>query len=59
MELVDVKVERKVNCYERVAMFKDTKTGKVTEMPFGSLVLTPPNKKRQMYENNDLADENV
>jgi len=26
---------------------------------FGTLALTPDNKKRDIYENNDLADEHV
>ena len=29
------------------------------EMNFGTLLATPNNKKRKLYENNDIADENV
>jgi hypothetical protein len=59
MEIVDIKVTPTINGFSRYATFKDLKTGKDVEMHFGSLLLTPPNKKRKLYENNDIADEHV
>lgn len=44
---------------KRRATFKDLKTGQEVEMDFGTFLTTPANKKRQIYENTDLADEHV
>jgi len=57
-KLVDVKVEEKENHVDRFAFFKD-KDGKEMRLRFGSLALTPDNKKRAIYEGNDLTDEHV
>jgi hypothetical protein len=57
-KLFDVQVEEKAHGIDRFAFFKD-KDGKEMRLRFGSLALTPDNKKRQIYEGNDLTDEHV
>lgn len=57
-KLTDIKVEKKINSVDRFAFFKD-KDGKEIRLRFGSLALTPDNKKRSIYEGNDIADEHV
>lgn len=59
MELTNVEVTPTYNGYKRVATFKDLKTGSEVQMNFGTLLTTPENKKREIYKNNDLADEDV
>lgn len=59
MELVNVEVKQTLNGYSRKAYFKDSATGSQIEMNFGTLLLTPNNKKRELYMNNDIADEDV
>jgi hypothetical protein len=44
---------------DRFAYFQDVKTGEEIRLRFGSLLLTPENKKRSIYEGNDIADEHV
>ena len=44
---------------DRFAYFKNVKTGEEIKLRFGSLLLTPENKKRNIYENNDIADQHV
>jgi hypothetical protein len=56
--LENVTVEKKDHGTDRFAYFKD-KDGKELRLRFGSLALTPDNKKRSIYENNDLANEHV
>jgi hypothetical protein len=57
-KLTDIKVEEKAHGTDRFAFFKD-KDGQELRLRFGSLALTPDNKKRAIYEGNDLADEHV
>lgn len=57
-KLKDIKVEKTVNGYDRFAFFTDEK-GSEVRLRFGSLLLTPDNKKRAIYEGNDLANEHV
>lgn len=57
MELVKIDVKETLEGWRREAYFKDLKTGKTEIMNFGTFLTTPANKKRQIYENNDLADE--
>lgn len=59
LKLVDVKVTKEISGYKRHAYFIDTKTGQEIRMDFGSLLLTPENQKRELYLNNDIADEHV
>jgi hypothetical protein len=59
MELVNVEVKETTFGFTRYAYFKDTKTGSEIRMTFGSLLVTPKSEKRKIYENNDIADENV
>lgn len=57
-ELQDVEVKDKgVNVKSRNATFKNVKTGELMTVPFGTLLLTPNNKKREMFNSNDIADE--
>lgn len=57
-ELVDVEViEKGPNATLRYGTFKSVKTGETLRIPFGTLLLTPENKKRQCYENNDITNE--
>ena len=58
-ELVDVQVTKTDYGHKRIAKIKDLKTGNIIEMNFGTLLATPNNKKRKLFENNDVADENV
>ena len=44
---------------DRFAYFKNIKTGEEIKLRFGSLLLTPENVKRKIYENNDIADQHV
>lgn len=56
-ELTNIEVnETGVNAKNRYATFRNTETGQEMRMPFGTLLLTPENKKNILYENNDLAD---
>jgi hypothetical protein len=59
MELVNVELKQTYYGFERVAVFKDLKTGQEVRMNFGSLLVTPKSQKREMYEGNDIADEDV
>ena len=59
MELVKLDVKETDEGLKRRATFKDLKTGQEVEMDFGTFLTTPANKKRQIYENTDLADEHV
>jgi hypothetical protein len=59
MELVNVEVKETYTGYKRTAFFKDLATGSEVEMNFGTLLLTPNNKKRQLYMNNDVANKDV
>lgn len=59
MELVNVEVKPTHYGYERYAYFKDLATGQEVRMPFGSLLATPKNVKRNIYEGNDIADQDV
>jgi hypothetical protein len=59
MELVNIEVKQTINGLRREATFRDIKTGQTSTMNFGTFVTTPTNKKREIYNNNDLADEDV
>lgn len=57
-ELVDVEfVEKGVHSLRRFATFRNKETKEEMRLQFGSLLLTPNNKKRQCYESNDITDE--
>jgi sulfide:quinone oxidoreductase len=56
-KLVDVEVSQHLYGYKRIAVFKNTQTGEEMRLNFGTLLLTPENKKREIYEGNDLADK--
>ena len=57
-ELVNIEIEEKhVNATKRYATFKCKETGKEMRLQFGSLLLTPNNKKRECYESNDITDK--
>lgn len=59
MELVKLDVKDTLEGLKRRATFKDLKTGQEVTMDFGTFLTTPKNKKRSIYDNNDLADEHV
>ncbi len=60
MELTNINVEETlVGGTKRQATFRDTATGQDVTIDFGTFLTTPANKKRQMYEGNDIADEHV
>jgi hypothetical protein len=59
MELVNLDVKDTYNGLSREATFKDLKTGQNVTMNFGTFLTTPANRKRKIYEGNDLADEHV
>jgi len=57
-EITDVEiVEKSPNATYRYATFKNKETGEEMRLQFGTLLLTPNNKKRTLYENNDLTNE--
>lgn len=57
-EITNVEVVNKsVNSVMRYATFKNVNTGEEMRLPFGTLLLTPENHKRECYSNNDLADK--
>ena len=58
-EMTNVEVKENLYGADRFAYFKNVNTGEDIRMRFGSLLLTPENKKRKMYEGNDIADEHV
>lgn len=57
-KLTNVTVNHNLHGSDRFAFFTD-KDGKEMRLRFGSLALTPDNKKRPIYEGNDLTDEHV
>jgi hypothetical protein len=59
MELTKIELIESYSGTRRQAHFKDLKTGKEVVMDFGTFVTTPANKKRSLYENNDIADQHV
>ena len=58
-EMINVESNSTLYGADRFAYFKDVKTGEEIRLRFGSLLLTPENKKRKIYETNDIADQNV
>ncbi len=59
MELVKLDVKETYSGLRREATFKDLKTGQTVTMDFGTFLTTPANKKRKIYEGNNLSDEHV
>jgi|LauGreDrversion4_2_1035121.scaffolds.fasta_scaffold136926_2 hypothetical protein len=59
MELVGIDVKQTVNGLSRLATFKDLKSGQNVTMNFGTFLTTPKSRKRELYNNNDIADEDV
>lgn len=57
-ELVDVEFVESPNATRRYGIFKHVKTGETMRLLFGSLLITPENKKRSIYNGNDIANEN-
>lgn len=56
LENVEI-VDKGINAKARYATFKNTKTGESMRIQFGTLLLTPNNKKRECFNNNDITDE--
>lgn len=50
-------IQAGVNSVKRYATFTCSETGKEMRLQFGTLVLTPENKKRKLYESNDITDK--
>lgn len=59
MQLVNVEVKETVNGTRRYATFKDLKNGSEVVMDFGTLLLTPEHKTRELYRDSDLVDKDV
>jgi len=59
MQLTNVEIKETVNGMRRYATFKDMKTGSDVTMDFGTLLLTPEHKTREIYNNSDLVDNKV
>lgn len=59
MELMKIDVMDTYAGTRRQATFKDLNTGREVVMDFGTFLATPANKKRGLYENNDITDEHV
>ena len=58
-KLLNVEVKDQIYGTDRFAYFKNEKTGEEIKLRFGSFLLSPENKKREIYEGNDIADEHV
>lgn len=56
-EITNIEIQQGINSVNRYATFKNTKSGETMRLLFGSIVLTPENKKRDIYKNNEIADE--
>ena len=59
MQLVNVEIKETVNGIRRYATFKDLKNGSEVVMDFGTLLLTPEHKTRELYKDSDLVDKDV
>jgi hypothetical protein len=59
MQLVNVEIKETVNGTRRYATFIDLKTGSQVVMDFGTLLLTPEQKTRELYKDTDLIDKDV
>ena len=59
MQLVNVEVKETVNGTRRYATFKDLKNGSEVVMDFGTLLLTPEQKTRELFKESDLVDQDV
>jgi len=59
MQLINVEIKETVNGTRRYATFRDLKTGSEVVMDFGTLLLTPEQKTRELYRDSDLVDQDV
>lgn len=59
LQLTNVEIQETVNGTRRFATFKDLKTGSEVVMDFGTLLLTPEHKPRELYKDTDLVDQDV
>jgi hypothetical protein len=59
LKLVNVEIKDTVNGTRRYATFRDMKSGEEHVMDFGTLLLTPEQKPRDLYKDSGLTDENV
>lgn len=59
MQLVNVEIKETVNGTRRYATFKDLKNGSEVVMDFGTLLLTPEHKTRELFRDSDLVDNDV
>lgn len=59
MQLVNVEVKETISGMRRYATFRDIRNGNESVMDFGTLLLTPEQKTREIYNNSDLVDEEV
>jgi len=59
MQLTNVEIKETVNGTRRYATFRDLKTGSEVVMDFGTLLLTPEQKTRELYRGSDLVDQDV
>ena len=59
MQLTNVEVKETVNGTRRYATFMDLKTGSEVVMDFGTLLLTPEHKPRELYKESNLVDQDV
>lgn len=58
-KLKDIEIVNKsYNSIARYATFVCTDTGKEMRLQFGSILVTPQNEKRELFKNNDIANEN-
>lgn len=57
-KLKNITVQKTNHGTDRIAYFQDA-SGSEIKLRFGSFLLTPDNKKRSLYEGNDIADEHV
>ena len=48
MQLINVEIKETVNGTRRYATFRDLKTGSEVDMDFGTLLLTPEQKTREL-----------
>ncbi len=59
MQLVNVEIKETVSGTRRYATFRDLKNGSDVVMDFGTLLLTPEHKTRDLYKDSNLVDKDV
>jgi hypothetical protein len=59
MQLENVEIKETSNGTKRYATFRDLNTNSEVVIDFGTLLLTPEHKTREVYKDSDLVDKDV